>query len=394
MKVSVTSEFRFTQLPDGSVWTETAFPYAYWKRYLQIFDEVRIVARVKMSDSIPPLSKRVDGERVSLCALSDYTGPFAYFLARKQLRHEIETELSVRGAIILTVPSPIALIAEKMIQKLSLPYGVEVMGDPWEVFSSTGIQHPLRVFFRHRLTRSTRRQIFGASAVSYVTQKTLQRSYPASASALSVGVSNIDLLPEHLAFEARRFDANPEIKMISVGSLEQLYKSPEIVLQAIAKGIKAGLRIQLTWIGGGKFLPEMIQLSETLGIASHTQFLGQLSSGDEVRRELDRANLFILASKTEGLPRALIEAMARALPCIGSNVGGIPELLEADELFAPNDPDALLKKLNEVSQSAERLQSMSKRNLEKSTSFLKEKLDQRRLEFLKHLREQTESVSK
>jgi len=389
VKVSVTSEYRFTCLPDGSVWTETAFPYSYWQRYLGIFEEVKIIARVKTATTVDANWKRVDGSHISVLPLPDYLGPLGYFKARGKIRKKMKEYLSVDGAIVLAVPSPIALVAEKIIIKKKLVYGVEMMGDPWEVFSGSGIQHPLRIYFRHSLTRATQRQVYGASSVSYVTQNTLQKRYPSSPHSLSTGVSNIDLLPDHVATCPRVFTADEKIRLISVGSLEQLYKNPDVVLKSVANCIKNGLNISLTWIGGGKYLSELTALSNSLGLAEHVQFLGQVPAGELIRKQLDEANLFVLASKTEGLPRALIEAMARGLPCIGSNVGGIPELLEPEELFQANDPVALQNKIEQISKNRELMALMSQKNLLKSQPYLKENLDQKRSQFLAHLKDQT-----
>jgi hypothetical protein len=46
MRIVVTCEHRFTLSPDGTVWTKVAFDYAFWRRYLDEFDSVRIVARL------------------------------------------------------------------------------------------------------------------------------------------------------------------------------------------------------------------------------------------------------------------------------------------------------------------------------------------------------------
>ncbi|MBC7387381.1 MAG: glycosyltransferase family 4 protein, partial [Cryobacterium sp.] len=275
-----------------------------------------------------------------------------------------------------------------------LVYGAEAMGDPWEVFSRSGIRHPLRIYFRLSLTARMKKQISGAASVAYVTEKTLQKRYPSGSGALSTGVSNIDLLPTHLARTAKTRNASEVLRITSVGSLEQLYKNPDIVLHAVARCVQDGMKIQLTWIGGGAFLPEMIKLAKSLGIERSVRFLGQLPSGDAIREELDQSDLFVLASKTEGLPRALIEAMARGLPCIGSDVGGIPELLEPRELFLPNLPEALFAKIKEVAANPELMKEMGERNLRKSREFLKEKLDRKRAVFLRELRLRTESALK
>lgn len=60
------------------------------------------------------------------------------------------------------------------------------------------------------------------------------------------------------------------------------------------------------------------------------------------------------------MPRALLEAMAVGLPCIGSNVGGIPEVLSANMLYEATDIDELKTLLEEVSQSKKiRMQAAS-----------------------------------
>ncbi len=120
-------------------------------------------------------------------------------------------------------------------------------------------------------------------------------------------------------------------------------------------------------------------------------FRGQLASGEPIRDELDRADLFLLPSRQEGLPRAMIEAMARALPCIGSTVGGIPELLPPEDMVPPGDADALARKISEIVSDPQRMQRMSARNLERAGDFQEDVLRERRIEFYRYVRERTEN---
>jgi glycosyltransferase involved in cell wall biosynthesis len=75
----------------------------------------------------------------------------------------------------------------------------------------------------------------------------------------------------------------------------------------------------------------MEELAQRLGILQHFQFLGELPSGKAVREQLDQATLFLMPSRTARMPREMVEAMPRALPGIGTRVGGIPELLHEKE---------------------------------------------------------------
>ena len=75
--------------------------------------------------------------------------------------------------------------------------------------------------------------------------------------------------------------------------------------------VHEGLNIELVFVGSGGYQPQLEAQAVALGIGTRVQFCGQLVSADAVRAELDRADLFVLPSRQEGLPRAMIEAMAR-----------------------------------------------------------------------------------
>jgi glycosyltransferase involved in cell wall biosynthesis len=97
-----------------------------------------------------------------------------------------------------------------------------------------------------------------------------------------------------------------------------------------------------------------------------------------------------MPSRMEGLPRAMIEAMARALPCLGSTVGGIPELLSSEDLVAVGDAPGLAKKIHEVLADPARMSRMSARNLEKAREYA-EAPGERRLAFYREFKLRTQA---
>ncbi|MEG4197064.1 glycosyltransferase family 4 protein [Microcoleus sp. Pol12A5] len=391
MNVVVALEHRFDRTPDGKVWTQVAFPHSFWMRYLEVFDRVRVVARVQEVASVSGDCKRADGEGVSFAAVPYYIGPWQYLQKVSQVQRAARNAVAANDAVILRVGSQIASCIQPMLSKINHPYAVEVVADPYDVFAPGAVKHPLRPFFRWWFPRKLRHQCAGACAAAYVTEGALQRRYPSGSGAFSTHYSSVELPTSAFAAAPRFYDRdNQSFTMVSVGTLAQLYKAPDVLIDAVASCVQSGLNLKLVLVGDGKHRSELEARSQARGIADRVCFLGQLTAGDAVRAQLDKAELFILPSRQEGLPRAMIEAMARSLPCIGSTVGGIPELLPAEDLVPPGDATALAHKIREVVTNPERMSRMSARNLEKAKDYRDEVLQERRNQLYRFVREQTE----
>jgi glycosyltransferase involved in cell wall biosynthesis len=149
------------------------------------------------------------------------------------------------------------------------------------------------------------------------------------------------------------------------------------------------MEIQLSIVGNGRCRSSLEAHAQRLGIQQAVRFVGRVPAGRAVRQILDGADLFVLASKTEGLPRAMIEAMARGLPCIGSAVGGIPELLSPEELVSRGDAVALARKIAEISADPGRMSRLSTENLARARNYHDSILRKRRRAFLTHVQEET-----
>jgi glycosyltransferase involved in cell wall biosynthesis len=391
MNVVVALEHRFDRTPDGKVWTQVAFPHSFWMRYLEVFDRVRVVARVREVASVSDEWKRADGEGVSFAAIPYYLGPWQYLQKAAQVQRAARNAVGANDAVILRVASQIASCIQPMLRQANHPYAIEVVADPYDVFAPGAVKHPLRSFFRWWFPRGLRHQGAGAGAAAYVTEGALQCRYPPASGAFSTHYSSVELPNSAFAAAPRCDDRDKQpFTLISVGTLAQLYKAPDVLIDAVATCVESGLNLKLVLVGDGKYRSELEARSKARGIADRICFLGQLTAGDAVRAQLDRADIFILPSRQEGLPRAMIEAMALALPCIGSTVGGIPELIPPEDLVPPGDATALASKIIEVVTNPERMTRMSARNLEKAKDYRDEVLRERRNQFYRYVREMTE----
>ena len=174
------------------------------------------------------------------------------------------------------------------------------------------------------------------------------------------------------------------IEIVSVGVLEQMYKSPDIAIKAIKILTDKGFDCRLTWVGDGMYRENMVAFSNEMGVSEKVSFIGRVNPL-EVRTYLEKADIFMLVSRTEGLPRAVIEAMAMGLPCIGTRVGGIPELLDKKALVSPNNAEELAKKIEMFISDCTFTTEQAQRNLLEASAYKKSILTQNRENFYKAL---------
>ncbi len=398
MIVAVTTDHRFYRSPDGAVWTDSINSYDFWTRYLSVFDRVKVVARVEDVQRPGTFYRRADGSGVFFSPVPNYRGPWRFVFNARQTRTALRRGIDRSDAAILRVSSHLAGCVQPALVRVGHPYGLEVVNDPFDVFSPGAVRHRIRPLLRWWFTRQLGRQCRTAVAVAYVTERALQTRYPTDG--FGIGVSDVQLSPDSVlgpdtgcracAHEPERAAKGRAFRIVTVASLAQMYKAPDVLIRAVADCIRRGWNITLRIVGDGRHRAELECLARGLSIGAAVKFVGQVPAGAAIRNELDSADLFVLPSRCEGLPRAMVEAMARSLPCIGSTVGGIPELLSPEDLVVPGDSVGLAAKIREVLGSPARMSVMSARNFNRAQDFLGGALEQRWRAFLNHVRTATE----
>jgi colanic acid/amylovoran biosynthesis glycosyltransferase len=103
-------------------------------------------------------------------------------------------------------------------------------------------------------------------------------------------------------------------------------KGHRILLEAIASLAAEKIEVDCTLIGDGPERPALEALCARLGIAAQVHFLGAMAHQPTLA-QVAKADVFVLASFAEGLPVALMEAMALGVPCISTTIAAIPELI-------------------------------------------------------------------
>jgi glycosyltransferase involved in cell wall biosynthesis len=149
-----------------------------------------------------------------------------------------------------------------------------------------------------------------------------------------------------------------------VGRLEAV-KGLHTLLNAVARlteSARRAMRVFLAGNGSERAALESLCRSQNLG--ETVTFLGERSDVPEL---LNMADAFVMTSRTEGLPMALIEAMAAGLPCIATAVGGIPAVLADDAgiLVPPENPDVVAEALTRLAGDNLLRQRLAERALRK-----------------------------
>jgi L-malate glycosyltransferase len=132
--------------------------------------------------------------------------------------------------------------------------------------------------------------------------------------------------------------------VLSVGRLDK-FKGGDVLLRAWALVAKDLPDARLTIVGDGPARPSLEALAKNLSIAGSVSFSGPSL---DVIEQYRNADLFVLPSLQEGMPNALLEAMASGLACVASDLPGTRGVVSdgtSGVLVPPGDPQALANAL-------------------------------------------------
>lgn len=169
-------------------------------------------------------------------------------------------------------------------------------------------------------------------ALSSEVKKSIGEVYGLQESIIPVVYNGIDLSK---CIRKNDYEANGVFTIVHVGRFMKV-KNHKTLIRAFARFAEKKESIRLQLLGEGELLDEMKDYAEKLKVADKVEFLGLQSN---VYPYLNKADVFCLPSKYEGVPMTLIEAMGTGLPIVASNVGGIPDMLVNGEnalLVEPN----------------------------------------------------------
>jgi glycosyltransferase involved in cell wall biosynthesis len=370
-RVSVFTETRFGRTEDGS-WAaaDTSGARESWVAYLQAGADVTLVGRADPEGG--PNAVELD-PALELRPLPYYVGIGGFVRQAWPLLREIRHSVRDADLIVLRLPGAIGSTAAMVCKLTGREYVADVLGDPADVAKQGALGNRAKRAVP-LLAAQMRWLVRGAGASRYVTREALQERYPAKPGTASAGISDVRITPEVLAPVARtRREGRLHVALI--GTQETTYKGHDVLFAAMAELRAEGIPVTASLIGGGRLEQANKELADSLGLAEHAGFEGNVASRAAVIAHLDSADVFVLPSRTEGLPRALVEAMARALPAVATDVGGNAELLDPEFIIGVDDHAALADRLRQLFTDPALWQQQSARNLAVARTYAAERLD-------------------
>ena len=392
-KLLLTVDHQFVRTPDGKVWVKTIYGYDFWKRYLNVFDKVRIAARVRDVRKIEEKMLLASGENVEFFQLPQYRGAKEYAIRYMSIRKAVRGVANGCNCAIFRIPSPISDFVKNEVIKKRIPWAAEIVNDPWDNFAPGAFKSFFRPIYRRKFTHQVKSYALKANGVSYVTQFALQERYPSYVKLNGEDKKHFEayyssiMLTSDYFWNERKFDPNKEqFTIVHVNScVTDFSKGHDVVIRAIKELHSKGLNVKAKFVGDGPKRGFFENMARRLGIESYIEFTGLLSSPREVRRVLIESDLLMFPTVGEGLPRTIIEAMAVGLPCLSTAVNGIPELLEKEYLIEQQDARSFADKSAEILMNADKYRRISERNIRKAYEYENSILTERRNEFYRKL---------
>lgn len=395
MKILLFLEYKFYISQDNNLYAEKVIDKQYLDRYLNVFDEITICARVSKT-LIKHMPEPLVDNRISIIPLPDKSAT-GIMMNCKEIAKKISKQCSnyqgktkVDG-LIIRGPSSISYLAYEVYKLTKLPYVVEMVINPKNFFYD---RHGLKGWIigfigTHIIVNHTKKLCYDANGVCYVTKHILQDSYPSRSIKQGFSDNNyfdayaLDVMLDENGFSNNIFyhNKNESFIICHTGWMVGENKGHRLVLQVLKHLIDDGLNCKIKFIGDGPMKNSFMTYAKELGLSDNVVFLGQVNGYTKLQKELATSHLFLFPSRIEGLPRAIVEAMANSLPVVSFDNDGIPELINSRYLAHVGDIEKLYTLTKMFYENEELRVMVANENFYKAHDYKTEIFDKTRRDF-------------
>lgn len=367
---------------DGNHFYSNAVQSTY-PRYKALGDHLVCLAHIKHVEK--GTEDKVDEGALEFVEVAKVNTPLSFFTARRDNDRIVEKEVKKADVCVAHIPSFHSEAVVKYARKYGKPYMTVVVGCSWDSYWNYNIKGKILAPFCYLSLRNAQKN---APFSIYVTNHFLQNRYPTTGK--WIGCSNVNLstgikgvLESRLSRIKKKTEEEKVLKIGTAAALDVPYKGQLYVIQALSILKKAGLNFEYHLVGAGT--GEILRQAAIDYDVEDRIFIKGRIPHEKITDFLDEMDIYIQPSKQEGLPRATIEAMSRGCLCLGSDIAGIPELLEERYLFNKGDYKAIAKILENV--SLEDLLGQAERNYNLAKEYDADVLNARRTKFILEFRD-------
>lgn len=362
--------------------------YDIVKRYADNFETVHLISRVKQVD-MEHLEKHnhlLPFNNIVYYEVPFFTSIEELIRQRSQIKHVVAKAVKDCGCALVRVPSIIGFMVLQEL-KSSIPYALEVVANPYEMYQGYSGKMKVQSLLMHYLLK---RYCKRAKALAFVTKYSQQQRYEINKDKENnTYYSSIELKKEFFSDKFLKHDFfEDETTPIKIGHVANMItgniKGHKEVLHVADNLQKAGRKVELVFAGDGPDVELYRKEAEDKGIKA--TFLGFIDK-QQLHEMLLDLDFFLFPSKSEGLPKVLIEAMSISVPCVASNVGGIPELLPVENVFDSYDVEGMTSRIKELLTDKQKYTENAKLMYNTALEYESSVLAERRKSFYDKLKE-------
>lgn len=375
MKVLFVHDHKIRKV-NGSYYSPGGLPQKVLMRYINAFGPLTLLTRIYEEKESRNTYSLIDDPDIS----------FVNFRVKPLLTTRKQVQNS--DFIIARLPSISGFIAVEFCRLLRKKYLVEIVGDPYTSYKFSGKTAglPMAVFATLFMKSAVRR----APYVSYVSKRFLQDKYPTKG--YSIGIPDVFLeAPDEMILRKRlnriaAMDRRAPVLGL-IGSLDVNYRGQKTALNTVKYLEKNKIYASIRFLGSGDSA-RWAEYAENLGIGDRVMFDGVLPAGEKVYEWMDHIDILIMPTKAETLGRAIIEAMSRGCPVIGSAETAIGEQIGSDCLAMSDDYIAFSDIVTRMMDSGEYIIFCAKENFYRSFKYTNEQTDFARNSFFQTVKSQ------
>lgn len=359
----------------------------FYQRYLRVFERVRLVCRCEEEDQLKDSRIPLDlDSRIEYVPIPSFHGPIQY--VKKFISVGMAMKRAVNGcdAAVLRIPSTVALRVGETVKRKRIPYACEVVFDAYDEYCG---EHGIHKLLWKNIDKQMRSLCKDAEGISCVTANYLQQHYfSEKPDAFTSNYSSLSL-PKSFFGSEKKYPTHKPFVIAHIANQVTFKgrKGHVQIIDAIEQLQQRGIDVKVRFAGKDYFgdQKKLEEYARAKGVGERIQYLGYLNrkSIDDL---LEQADLYVMPTMAEGLPRVIIEAMAKGLPCISTPVSGNPELVDEHFLVPYYDTALLADRIEELLSNAAVYEMQSKENFTRSLQYEATLLESRRDKFYQELK--------